>query len=89
MPNWAPLRPAEVMAGLGGDGTRHRCPHSNALRSDARSRAGRGVNAKQRDRLLRRLLAANAPPAPIELRQALGTVDRHVQDYAQQARIAA
>jgi hypothetical protein len=34
---------------------------------------------KVHDRLLPPLLAANAPPAPIELRHALTTIDRHVR----------
>jgi hypothetical protein len=37
-------------------------------------------------RLLRPLLAANAPPAPVELRTALGTIDRHVCGYIDAAR---
>jgi hypothetical protein len=42
---------------------------------------------KVHDRLLRPLLAANAPPAPTELRQALATIDRHVRDYIDEARL--
>lgn len=38
-------------------------------------------------RLLRPLLAADAPPAPVELRQALHTIDRHVHGYLEQARL--
>jgi len=44
---------------------------------------------KVHDRLLRPLIAANSPPAPIPLRQALRTIDRHVKDYINQARMAA
>jgi hypothetical protein len=44
---------------------------------------------KIHDRLLRPLSAANAPPAPLPLRQALRTIERHVEDYIAQARIAA
>jgi hypothetical protein len=36
---------------------------------------------KLHQRLLRPLVAANAPPAPVELRRALVTIDRHVQHY--------
>lgn len=43
---------------------------------------------KIHNRLLRPLLAADAPPAPLPLRQALRTADQHVQDYIEQARIA-
>jgi hypothetical protein len=42
---------------------------------------------KVHDRLLRPLIAANAPPAPVELRRALRVVDRHVHDYIEQARM--
>jgi hypothetical protein len=36
---------------------------------------------KLHNRLLRPLMAANAPPAPLPLRQALRTIDRHIDDY--------
>jgi len=39
------------------------------------------------DRLLRPLLAADTPPAPLELRQALHTIDRHVHGYIDDARL--
>jgi hypothetical protein len=39
------------------------------------------------DRLLRPLLAANAPPAPAELRSALHAIDRHIHDYIDHARL--
>jgi hypothetical protein len=42
---------------------------------------------KVHDRLLRPLIAANAPPAPTELRRALATIDRAVNDYIDQARL--
>jgi predicted MarR family transcription regulator len=44
---------------------------------------------KVHDRLLRPLIAANAPPAPLPLRQALRTIDRHVNDYLAEARMIA
>ena len=44
---------------------------------------------KVHDRLLRSLIAANSPPAPLTLRQALRTLDRHVEDYIAEARMAA
>jgi hypothetical protein len=44
---------------------------------------------KVHDRLLRPLLAANAPPAPPELRDALRTIDHHVRNYATAARLIA
>jgi len=42
---------------------------------------------KLRDRLLRPLLDAHAPPAPLELRRAFATIDRAVADYVTNARI--
>ena len=42
---------------------------------------------KIHNRLLRPLLAANAPPAPLELRHALATIDRHVRGYIDHARL--
>jgi hypothetical protein len=42
---------------------------------------------KVHNRLLRPLLAANAPPAQAELRQALHTIDRHVHSYIDKARL--
>jgi hypothetical protein len=43
--------------------------------------------SKLHQRLLRPLLAANAPPAPSPLRQALATIDGHVQDYIHRSRL--
>ena len=40
-------------------------------------------------RLLRPLLAANQPPAPLGVRQALRTLENAVEDYLNEARIAA
>jgi hypothetical protein len=42
---------------------------------------------KVHDRLLRPLIAANTPPAPAELRNALRVVDRHVHGYVDHARL--
>ena len=44
---------------------------------------------KLHNRLLRPLLAADRPPAPLPVRQALRTLDAAVTDYLSQARIAA
>jgi hypothetical protein len=44
---------------------------------------------KVHNRLLRPLLAANAPPAPLPVRQALRTLDRAVTDYLSEARLSA
>ena len=42
---------------------------------------------KVHNRLLRPLMAASQPQAPPELRQALRTIDRHVGDYINRARL--
>ncbi len=44
---------------------------------------------KVHDRLLRPLLAADRPPASLEVRHALRTLDKTAQDYINQARLAA
>jgi len=44
---------------------------------------------KLHDRLLFPLTAANRPPAPLRLRQALHTIDTYIDDYIGQSRIAA
>jgi hypothetical protein len=45
--------------------------------------------SKLQDRLLRPLLAADHPPAPLELRRALRTIDRNIDDYVTNARLRA
>ena len=42
---------------------------------------------KVHDRLLRPLIAANAPPAPVGLRNALRIIDRHIHVYIDHARL--
>lgn len=42
---------------------------------------------KVHDRLLGPLLAADQPPAPLELRRALKVIDRSVDDYIDHARM--
>jgi hypothetical protein len=44
---------------------------------------------KVHDRLLRPLIAADRPPAPLPVRQALRVIERHVDDYIATARMAA
>jgi hypothetical protein len=44
---------------------------------------------KLHDRLLRPLLAADRPPAPLPVRQALRTLDHAVENYVNNARMAA
>jgi len=45
------------------------------------------VYTKLHNRLLRPLTAANQPPAPLPLRQALRTIDTHIDTYIEQARL--
>jgi len=42
---------------------------------------------KVHNRLLRPLLASNQPPAPVELRTALRTIDQQVHRYIDHARL--
>ncbi|MFC9555767.1 hypothetical protein ACFTWF_33605 [Rhodococcus sp. NPDC056960] len=66
-----------------------RLPHTNTyvLTDDGQRIAI--FYTKVHDRLLRPLLAANTPPAPPDLRQALKTIDHHVRDYVDTARLTA
>jgi hypothetical protein len=66
-----------------------RMPHSNTyvLTDDGQRFAV--FYTKVHNRLLRPLLAADTPPAPLEVRQALKILDHAVTDYIDQARIAA
>jgi hypothetical protein len=66
-----------------------RLPHSNTyvLTDDGQRFAI--FYTKIHNRLLRPLLAADQPPAPLPVRQALRTLERAVHDYLDQARIAA
>jgi len=47
------------------------------------------VYTKVHHRLLRPLIAANTPPAPLPLRQALRAIDHHIDDYITEASIIA
>jgi hypothetical protein len=66
-----------------------RLPHSNTyvLTDDGQRFAV--FYSKVHNRLLRPLLAADQPPAPLPVRQALRALDHAVTDYIDQARIAA
>lgn len=70
-------------------GLLERLPHSNTYVLTAEGQRVAIFYTKVRDRLLRPLLAANAPPAPTTLRDALRTIDRHVKDYVEHARLNA
>ena len=66
----------------------HRLPHSNTY-----ALTGEGIRVavfytKLQNRLLRPLLEADKPPAKIEIRRALKTLESAVNDYVQNARLA-
>jgi predicted MarR family transcription regulator len=66
-----------------------RLPHTNTYVLTEEGQRVAIFYTKVHDRLLRTLLAANAPPTPLPLRQALRVIDRHVDDYINKARLAA
>jgi hypothetical protein len=67
-----------------------RIPHTNTYTVTADGTRVAVFYSKIHDRLLRPLLAApDQPPAPIELRRAITTIDRIINDYATNARLAA
>jgi hypothetical protein len=57
------------------------------LRPDPRRPTRRGLLHQSPRPVLRPLLAADHPPAPAELRQALTTIDAHVRGYIDHARL--
>lgn len=69
------------------NGLIERRPHTNTYQLTADGQRIAIFYTKVHDRLLRPLLAANAPPAPAELRRALTTIDRHVHSYIDDARL--
>ena len=71
------------------NGLLDRLPHSNTYVLTEEGQRVAIFYTKVHDRLLRPLLAANAPPAPTALRDALQTIDRHVKDYTDHARLNA
>lgn len=65
-----------------------RLEHSNAYQLTGDGLRVAVFCVKVHDRLLRPLLA-DAPPAPAPVRQAFRTLERHVADHIDQARMAA
>ena len=66
-----------------------RLPHSNTYVLTPDGQRVAIFYTKLHNRLLRPLLAADTPPAPLPVRQALRTLDHPVTDYIEQARLAA
>jgi len=66
-----------------------RLPHSNTYVLTPDGQRVAIFYTKLHNRLLRPLAAANDPPAPLPLRQALRVIERHVADYITEARMAA
>jgi hypothetical protein len=66
-----------------------RLPHTNTYMLTDDGQRFAVFYTKVHDRLLRPLLAADQPPAPLQVRQALRVLDNAVSDYIDQARIAA
>ena len=66
-----------------------RLPHSNTYVLTEEGQRFAVFYTKVHNRLLRPLMAADQPPAPLQVRQALKVLDRAVTDYIDQARIAA
>jgi hypothetical protein len=66
-----------------------RLPHSNTYTLTPEGIRVAVFYSKLQDRLLRPLLDADKPPAPIPVRRALATLQTAVNDYAHNARLAA
>jgi hypothetical protein len=66
-----------------------RLPHSNTYLLTEDGQRFAVFYTKVHNRLLRPLMAADQPPAPLKVRQALKVLDHAVTDYIDNARIAA
>jgi hypothetical protein len=66
-----------------------RLPHTNTYVLTDEGQRVVLFYTKLHNRLLRPLTAANDPPAPLALRQALQVINHHVDDYVREARMAA
>ena len=69
------------------NGLIERLEHSNTYVLTAEGQRVAIFYSKLHQRLLRPLLAADTPPAPPPLRQALATIDAHVRDYIDRSRL--
>jgi hypothetical protein len=77
------------LARLHRNGLIERLPHTNTYVLTADGKRVAIFYTKVHDRLLRPLLAANAPPAPVPLRDALHVIERSVTDCTKRARLQA
>jgi hypothetical protein len=75
------------LARLRRNGLIERRQHSNTYQLTSDGLRVAVFYTKVHDRLLGPLIAADHPPAPLELRRALTVIDRHVHGYAEQARL--
>jgi predicted MarR family transcription regulator len=64
-----------------------RRPRSNTYQLTAEGQRVAIFYTKVHDRLLRPLIAADQPPAPAELRNALKIIDHHIAIYTDNARL--
>ncbi len=69
------------------NGLIERIEHTNTYRLTTDGQRVAIFYTKVHDRLLRPLIAANKPPAPVELQDALAVIDRHVATYINRARM--
>jgi predicted MarR family transcription regulator len=75
------------LARLRRNGLIERRPHSNTYILTTEGQRVALFYTKVHNRFLRPLLAADKPPAPAPLRQALATIDRHINGYIDEARM--
>ena len=75
------------LARLRTNGLIQRREHSNSYNLTADGLRVALFYVKVHNRLLRPLLAADKTPAPMELKDALKTIDSHVNNYIDQARL--
>ena len=66
-----------------------RIPHTNTYTLTPEGQRVTIFYTKVHNRLLRPLLAAHDPPAPLPLRRALRVINHHVNDYIREARMTA
>ena len=78
---------SDDLARLRMNGLIERIPHSNTYTLTPDGQRVAIFYTKVHDRLLRPLIAADHPPAPADLRQALRTIDQHVNGYIDHARL--